>query len=212
MDLAGLLHAVDALRRARNGELFVLLDRGVAEALMLAFPSEAARFMDLDIRANHCAVIELSPIKEPPGLRWQHSVYQSQPIDMYSDRAAAGDAQKPLVMPLPAPPGTERRLVFVPRPGHPFGESERSAAVLLQPHVADALRVQGRISASRLLTERQRELLSLVAGGHDNIAIASQLGLSSATVRKHLANAFARLEVSSRTAAVAKICADVTWR
>lgn len=84
--------------------------------------------------------------------------------------------------------------------------------MLLQPHIVDALRVQGRISTSRLLTERQRELLSLVAAGHDNIAIACQLGLSPGTVRKHLANAFARLEVSSRTEAVAKICPDITWQ
>jgi DNA-binding CsgD family transcriptional regulator len=84
--------------------------------------------------------------------------------------------------------------------------------VLLQPHVAEALRVQGRRAAQQPLTGRQRELLALVAAGHDNIAIACQLGLSPATVRKHLENAFARLEVSSRTAAVAKICPDATWR
>jgi len=36
--------------------------------------------------------------------------------------------------------------------------------------------------------------------------------VSPATVRKHLENAFARLEVSSRTAAVAKICPDAAWR
>jgi DNA-binding NarL/FixJ family response regulator len=60
-------------------------------------------------------------------------------------------------------------------------------------------------SAARPLTGRQRELLRLVAGGHDNIAIARQLGLSPGTVRKHLENAFARLGVSSRTAAIAKL-------
>jgi hypothetical protein len=30
-------------------------------------------------------------------------------------------------------------------------------------------------------------------------------------VRKHLENAFARLDVTSRTAAVAKVCPDATW-
>jgi DNA-binding CsgD family transcriptional regulator len=59
---------------------------------------------------------------------------------------------------------------------------------------------------------RQRELLRLVAAGHDNVSIACQLGLSPATVRKHLENAFARLEVSSRTEAVAKVCPDAAWR
>jgi DNA-binding NarL/FixJ family response regulator len=84
--------------------------------------------------------------------------------------------------------------------------------VLLQPHIAEALRMQGRRAARQPLTGRQCELLALVAAGHDNIAIACQLRLSPATVRKHLENAFTRLEVSSRTAAVAKICPDATWR
>jgi DNA-binding CsgD family transcriptional regulator len=212
MDLTVLLQAVDALSKARNGDLFVLLDPGVADVLMRIFPSQTASLVDWDIAGHNYTVIELSPIEQTPDLLGHGSVPQSQPTEMFSGLSAAGEAQKALVMPLPAPPSTDRRLVFVPMPGHPFGDAERSAAVLLQPHIADALRVQGRTSASRLLTGRQRELLSLVAAGHDNIAIACRLDLSPATVRKHLANAFARLEVSSRTAAVAKICADVTWR
>ena len=72
--------------------------------------------------------------------------------------------------------------------------------------------MQWRRAADRLLTGRQRELLRLVAAGHDNVSIACQLGLSPATVRKHLENAFARLEVSSRTEAVAKVCPDAAWR
>jgi DNA-binding NarL/FixJ family response regulator len=114
-------------------------------------------------------------------------------------------------MPLPAPPGKTRRLVFLPQPGRTFDDEERNAAELLQPHIADALRLQSRIAVARLLTRRQRELLRLVAAGHDNIAIASLLGLSPATVRKHLENAFSRLGVSSRTEAVAKFYADGTW-
>ena len=36
------------------------------------------------------------------------------------------------------------------------------------------------------LTPRQKDLLHLVAAGHDNAAIARRLGLSRGTVRKHL--------------------------
>ena len=71
--------------------------------------------------------------------------------------------------------------------------------------------VRAATRAARLLTGRQRELLRLVAAGHDNIAIARRLGPSPYTVRKHLENAFARLDVTSRTAAVAKVCPDATW-
>jgi DNA-binding CsgD family transcriptional regulator len=212
MDLTVLLQAVDALRKATDGDLSVLLDPGVADALMRVFPSEKIKLVDLDISSHNRTVIELSALEDAPSFLDQHRVLQSQHIEMHPGWIAADEGQQDLVMSLPAPPSTDRRLVFVARPGRPFGDAERSAAVLLQPHIVDALRVQGRISTSRLLTERQRELLSLVAAGHDNIAIACQLGLSPGTVRKHLANAFARLEVSSRTEAVAKICADITWQ
>jgi DNA-binding NarL/FixJ family response regulator len=114
-------------------------------------------------------------------------------------------------MPLPAPAGNSRRLVFMRQPGCAFSDEDRSAAILLQPHIADALRCQSRHAAARLLTGRQQELLRLVAAGHDNIEIARRLNLSPYTVRKHLENAFARLEVTSRTAAVAKVCPDATW-
>jgi DNA-binding NarL/FixJ family response regulator len=50
----------------------------------------------------------------------------------------------------------------------------------------------------------------LVAAGHDNAAIARQLVLSRATVRKHLENAYARLGVTSRTAAAARAFPDIT--
>jgi DNA-binding CsgD family transcriptional regulator len=62
-----------------------------------------------------------------------------------------------------------------------------------------------------LLTARQRELLQLVAAGHDNTATARRLALSPGTVRNHLENAYARLGVTSRTAAVARAFPDTTW-
>ena len=54
------------------------------------------------------------------------------------------------------------------------------------------------------LTPRQWELLRLVAAGHTNTQIARQLGVAEGTVRIHLANAYQRLGVSNRTAAVAR--------
>jgi DNA-binding NarL/FixJ family response regulator len=49
---------------------------------------------------------------------------------------------------------------------------------------------------------RQRQLLRLVAAGYTNDQIGRRLSISEATVRKHLENIFARLGVTSRTAAV----------
>jgi DNA-binding NarL/FixJ family response regulator len=51
------------------------------------------------------------------------------------------------------------------------------------------------------LTPREREILEHVAAGETNAQIAAALGISPATVRKHLEHAYEKLHVSTRTAA-----------
>jgi DNA-binding CsgD family transcriptional regulator len=140
-----------------------------------------------------------------------YSARQWHSTGMYTDYLGPGGIDKSLIMPLPGPPGIARRLVFFREPGPSFTDQHRSAATLLQPHIADVLRLHARRAATRSLTARQRELLQLVAAGHTNQAIARQLGLSPGTVRKHLENTFARLGVASRTEAIAKIRPDSAW-
>ena len=53
------------------------------------------------------------------------------------------------------------------------------------------------------LTERELEVLRLLAAGKTNRSIAEDLFLSEHTVRRHVQNIFAKLRVSSRTAATA---------
>jgi DNA-binding CsgD family transcriptional regulator len=53
------------------------------------------------------------------------------------------------------------------------------------------------------LTRRQAEVLRLVALGSSTEQVADALGISTATVRKHLEHVYERLGVTSRTAAVA---------
>jgi DNA-binding CsgD family transcriptional regulator len=54
------------------------------------------------------------------------------------------------------------------------------------------------------LTSRERDVLSWVARGKTNAEIAELLWLAPSTVRKHLENVYAKLGVSTRTAAVAR--------
>ena len=52
------------------------------------------------------------------------------------------------------------------------------------------------------LTEREREILRLVAAGLQNKEIAQELGISLATVRNHVHNILEKLEVHSKLEAV----------
>jgi len=52
------------------------------------------------------------------------------------------------------------------------------------------------------LTERELEVLELVAQGYTNKAIGVQLGISDRTVQGHLSHIFDKLQASSRTEAV----------
>jgi LuxR family maltose regulon positive regulatory protein len=70
---------------------------------------------------------------------------------------------------------------------NPQAASSRPAAALVEP-----------------LTERELEVLRLVAGGASNRDIAAHLILSVGTVKKHTNNIFGKLGVQSRTQAIVK--------
>lgn len=54
------------------------------------------------------------------------------------------------------------------------------------------------------LSDREREVLSLVADGKTNPEIARVLFISAKTVRNHVSNIFAKLHVADRAHAIAR--------
>lgn len=72
-----------------------------------------------------------------------------------------------------------------------------------KPDLARLESLAGLRSGTHGLTSRELEVLRLVAAGHTNRAIASQLVISEHTVARHLQNIFAKLGLASRTAASA---------
>ncbi|MEU5774629.1 response regulator transcription factor [Streptomyces venezuelae] len=68
--------------------------------------------------------------------------------------------------------------------------------------VADRLLNRLRTPATTL-TRRETEVLALVADGLSNQAIGARLHLTEGTVKSHLARIYAKLDVDSRTSAVA---------
>jgi DNA-binding CsgD family transcriptional regulator len=104
--------------------------------------------------------------------------------------------------------GPSVRLLFFRGSGPDFSERDRDLLTLLRPHLHQAyLDAERRRQGTPQLTPRHWELLHLVAAGHTNAQIARRLGVTEGTVRKHLENIYARLHVSSRTAAVTRALA-----
>jgi DNA-binding NarL/FixJ family response regulator len=75
--------------------------------------------------------------------------------------------------------------------------------VALAPSIA-AMLVNRVKTPAVSLSNREVEILRLVAQGLSNPAIAAQIHLGEATVKTHLLHAFEKLEVSDRTRAVTK--------
>lgn len=177
-----MLQTVGALREARDGEGFVLLAASVIDGMLRVFGADEISLNDRHAYTNHSITLELWPTQvagEPRGAScrqlWdtlahsdgQRAARYSSAVmvtgDLFGDHQCDSTIRRTddielsglghaLAMPLPAPPEIARRLAFSRR--CPFGEEDRSAAVLLQPHIADALRCQGRHAAARLLTGR----------------------------------------------------------
>ncbi|MBP0461928.1 response regulator [Streptomyces montanisoli] len=90
-------------------------------------------------------------------------------------------------------------------PPEDLADAVRTAAAgrtALAPSVADRLMARLRAPATRL-TRRETEVLVLVAEGLSNQAVGRRLHLTEGTVKSHLARVYAKLDVDSRTAAVA---------
>jgi DNA-binding CsgD family transcriptional regulator len=112
-----------------------------------------------------------------------------------------------LLVCLPPQGRLERRILLAREGGdRPYSERDRLLLTLLRPHL---IRIRDHVEATRrtvpTLTPRQLQLLRRVADGHTNRQIARDLGLSEGTVRKHLEHIYARLEVGSRTEALARM-------
>jgi DNA-binding CsgD family transcriptional regulator len=111
-----------------------------------------------------------------------------------------------VLVPLPPDGMLDRRLLLFRTDGPDFSDHEVLLLRLLRPHVGDLHRRRGReLSGQPELTPRQWEILRRVSSGASNAQIARVLGLSEATVRKHLENVFIRLHVMSRTEAVDRV-------
>lgn len=130
---------------------------------------------------------------------------------------------KVIQMRIPGSTGTHWSLA-VGRGGRDYLERDclmldavRPSLVAYEAHRALAATIAGLLAVrdsvpSDGLSPRENEILDLVAGGATNADIATSLWIAPATVKKHLENIYAKLEVGSRTAALAYSGRSITSR
>ena len=138
-----------------------------------------------------------------------YSTRQWHRTGMYNEYVRPWGGEHEILLCLPAGHMRTARLILSRGPGPDFTERDRALLTLLRPHLHQAyLDAEHRRRPTPKLTPRHWELLRLVAAGHTNAQIARRLSVTEKTVGKHLENIYARLQVSSRTAAVTRAFPD----
>lgn len=72
-----------------------------------------------------------------------------------------------------------------------------NGGIVIRPRQVDTVPID-----AQPMTDREREVLSLVAEGYSNKLIAARLGIAERTVKNHLTYIMFKLRVSDRTHAV----------
>ena len=104
--------------------------------------------------------------------------------------------------------GTSVRSIYLERGGKNYTTRDVTLLSLLRPHLVRMrahVEFRRRGSGHRGLTAREAEVLGWIAHGKQNAEIARLLFISPHTVRKHIENIFEKLDVRTRTAAVAAV-------
>jgi DNA-binding CsgD family transcriptional regulator len=104
--------------------------------------------------------------------------------------------------------GTRVRSIYLERGGRNYTARDVTLLSLLRPHLIRMrkhVEFRSRANGRGGLTPREAEVLGWIGHGKQNAEIARLLFISQHTVRKHIENIFEKLDVRTRTAAVAAV-------
>lgn len=231
---AHLRRMADVLAEAREDTSDDVPPRCLLAGLQSLVACDAVSFSELDIPTRRHinaqeTVIEDENCEMAPYWRWRHQHLQCQrvtsqprsspeitqltdfmPVRRLTNLAIYTEFLRPTkciaAIALPTAPGRTRVYQLLRDDPKPFTDAEMTTLYLLAPHLYTIYREAAlRRRQPVRLTERELDVLRCVALGMTTPQIAEQLTVSPSTVRKHLENAFGRLGVSSRAAAVARV-------
>jgi DNA-binding NarL/FixJ family response regulator len=190
----------------REGLVMVLRERGIEVVAEVADGQEAlnaAAARNPDVVLMDLAMPGLGGIEATRRLAVGHPAIAVLVLTMSEDDdslfAALRAGARGYLLKEAAADDIARAVVTVAR-----GETVLGARV--SGRVLDAVRgglLPGAAAPFPRLTEREREVLELVARGYQNARIAHHLGLSEKTVRNHVSAILAKLPAATRAEAVA---------
>ncbi len=196
-----------ALNRSRRG--FSDADRQALEALAAVVRAARARVVARARARELLEALEREEVSAPVGVI---AMSERGGLEFVSDQARRWLRAYFPEDPVELPPIVRARLLRGPRDDTRTVSVEgidgtltirRLPARLREPRLLE-LRQRRRFSHRRL-TAREHQILDRLASGDSNAAIARTLGISARTVENHLRAIYRKLEVNSRTAALARV-------
>jgi DNA-binding CsgD family transcriptional regulator len=179
------LHRAAAVRRVADSARAVLEDgRDLGEHGLLVTDAQGA----IDVASPIARSLLDQYIADRTGARLPAALARW----LEEQRTAARAGRTPTALSIDGPSGT--LIIHLDRRG-------ATDVMVLEEHTAPD-------RATATLSPREREVLALVRDGLRNAEIAEALWVSPATVRKHLENIYEKLDVHTRTAAVACVHAE----
>lgn len=207
---------LDALRRLVPCDVVTYHERLGSRAIVV-WAGEPRGEMTPEVREARRRFWHADPLKPADGARL-YSDFMSRKefhrTDLYQELARPLGVEDMVRLWLD-PHGAQGARLEFDRPDRRFQDSDRAVLDLLLPHLKQFRRnaVARRRpfswpSNGAGLSPREREILELVAQGLTNAQVARTLWISPGTVRKHLENAYEKLNVHTRTGAVAALIAS----
>jgi DNA-binding NarL/FixJ family response regulator len=117
-------------------------------------------------------------------------------VEAFAEMARMSGITHDMAISLPSRGQMTTQIVIARDGRRGFSERELRLVQLIQPHLAELRRAVHAQPVISPLTPLQQQVLRLVGGGLTNRQIARRLKIAEGTVRKHLENSYAALDVT----------------